>query len=225
MTSVVSDKIRILLADDHVMVRESTRSILDAQPDMKVVGEAGTGTEAVRLAQQLRPDVIVMDIEMPEMNGLAATQAILDQCPEASVLVLTAHEDEEHIFALLEAGADGYVLKSARLAELLRAIRAVARREPALDPQVMRKMMRRLSHGDKTGVPEGDQPVEPLTEREEEVLQQVATGASNKEIARALGISVRTVQVHLTNIYGKLNVRSRTEAALYAVRQGWVDLD
>jgi DNA-binding NarL/FixJ family response regulator len=224
MTSVVSDKIRVLLADDHAIVRESTRSILDTQPDMKVVGEASNGVEAVRLAQELRPDVIVMDIEMPEMNGLEATRAILDQCPEASVLVLTAHDDEEHIFALLEAGADGYVLKSARLAELLRAIRAVSRREPALDPQVMRTMMRRLSHGDRVDTPEGLQPVEPLTEREQEVLQQVATGASNKEIARTLSISVRTVQVHLTNIYGKLDVRSRTEAALYAVRQGWVDL-
>lgn len=224
MTTVVSDRIRIVLADDHTIVRESTRSILDAQPDMKVVGEASTGTEAVLLTQQLRPDVIVMDIEMPEMNGLEATEAILDQCPEASVLVLTAHDDEEHIFALLEAGADGYVLKSARLAELLRAIRAVARREPALDPQVMRTMMRRLSHGDRPGVADGPQPAEPLTEREREVLQQVATGASNKEIARTLSISVRTVQVHLTNIYGKLDVHSRTEAALYAVRQGWVDL-
>jgi len=225
MTSAASDRIRIVLADDHAIVRESTRSILDAQPDMKVVGEASTGTEAVRLAQQLRPDVIVMDIEMPEMNGLEATQVILDQCPEAGVLVLTAHDDEAHIFALLEAGADGYVLKSARLAELLRAIRAVSRQEPALDPQVMRTMMRRLSHGDRVAAADGHQPVEPLTEREQEVLQQVATGASNKEIARTLSISVRTVQVHLTNIYGKLNVRSRTEAALYAVRQGWVDLD
>ena len=224
MSSVVSGKIRLVLADDHAMVRESMRDILNLQPDMEVVGEARTGIEAVRLTILLHPDVILMDIEMPEMDGLEATRNILDQCPEAAILVLTGHEDEAHIFSLLEVGAEGYVLKSSRLAELLSAIRAVARGEPALDPRVMRKMMHRLADGDRKP-PDAAQPAEALTDREMEVIRLVATGVSNKEAARRLVISVRTVQVHLTNIYGKLNVRSRTEAALYAIRQGWVSPD
>jgi DNA-binding NarL/FixJ family response regulator len=224
MNSVVSDRIRILLADDHAIVRESMRDILNLQPDMTVVGEASTGLDAVRLAPQVRADVILMDIEMPQMNGLEATVNILDQCPEAAILVLTAYDDEAHIMGLLEAGAQGYILKSSRLEQLLKAIRAVARGEPALDPGVMRKMMHRLAEKDKKAALPTVHLVEALTDREMEVLRLVAMGASNKDVARALSISVRTVQVHLTNIYGKLDVRSRTEAALYAIRQGWVSV-
>lgn len=226
MGSVASDKIRVLLADEHAVVRESLRAILNLQPDIEVVGEARTGVEAVRLAVLLRPDVILMDIEMPEMDGVEATRAILDQCPEAGILALTAHEDERHILALLEAGAEGYIVKSARLADVLAAIRAVARGEPALDARAMRTVMRRLAEGEhaRAGARAAELP-EPLTDREMEVLRLVATGASNKEIARRLSISVRTVQVHLGNIYGKLDVRSRTEAALYAIRCGWASVD
>lgn len=225
MSSVASDKIRVLLADDHTVVRESMRDILNLQPDIEVVGEARTGVEAVRLAVLLRPDVILMDIEMPGMDGLEATRTILDQCPEAGILALTAHEDEAHIFALLEAGAEGYIVKSARLADVLAAIRAVARGEPALDPRAMRAMMRKLADRKRAAEPRDASMPEPLTDREMEVLRLAATGASNKEIARRLCISVRTVQVHLSNIFGKLGVRSRTEAALLAIRRGWASID
>jgi DNA-binding NarL/FixJ family response regulator len=208
-------KIRVLLADDHAVLREATAELVDHQPDMAVVGQAGTGEDTVRLARQLRPDVIVMDIAMPRGSGLAATRRILAECPQTRVLVLTAHEDRAHVIPLLEAGAVGYLPKTVGLNELLAAIRSTSRGESVLPPAIASVVVRHLAG-------EGEPGARPdLTAREMEVLGLVARGLSNHQIARDLGLSVRTVEAHLTHIYDKLDVSSRTEAALLAQRQGW----
>ena len=209
-------EIRVLLADDHVVLREATAELVDHQPDMKVVGQAGTGQETIAQAQELRPDVVVMDIAMPRVNGLDATRCILAQCPETRVLVLTAHEDAEHVIPLLEAGAIGYLPKTVSLNQLLDAIRATSRGESVLPPSVASVVVRHMA-----GTTERTAECE-LTSRELEVLRLVAQGLTNYQIARQLGLSVRTVEAHLTHVYTKLDVNSRTEAALLAQRRGWV---
>ena len=209
-------EIRVLLADDHVVLREATAELVDHQPDMKVVGQAGTGQETIAQAQELRPDVVVMDIAMPRVNGLDATRCILAQCPETRVLVLTAHEDAEHVIPLLEAGAIGYLPKTVSLNQLLDAIRATSRGESVLPPSVASLVVRHLA-GARERTAESE-----LTSRELEVLRLVAQGLTNYQIARQLGLSVRTVEAHLTHVYTKLDVNSRTEAALLAQRRGWV---
>lgn len=212
-------KIRVLLADDHAVLREATAELVDHQPDMKVVGQTGTGAETVTRTRQLHPDVVVMDIAMPRLDGLEATRRIVAECPETRVLVLSAHEDADHVIPLLEAGAIGYLPKTVSLNELLDAIRASSRGESVLPPSVASVVVRHLS-----GVVEGVR--EPaLTSREMEVLGLVAQGLSNHQIARQLGLSVRTVEAHLTHVYDKLNVSSRTEAALLAQRKGWISFD
>jgi len=209
-------EIRVLLADDHVVLREATAELVDHQPDMKVVGQAGTGQETIAQARELRPDVVVMDIAMPRVNGLDATRCILAQCPETKVLVLTAHEDAEHVIPLLEAGAIGYLPKTVSLNQLLDAIRATSRGESVLPPSVASVVVRHMA-----GTTERTAECE-LTSRELEVLRLVAQGLTNYQIARHLGLSVRTVEAHLTHVYTKLDVNSRTEAALLAQRRGWV---
>jgi len=217
------EKIRVLLAEDHVVVREGTRELIRREHDMEVVGEAGDGEEAIELATKLRPDVVIMDIAMPKVNGIEATKRIKEQYPTTAVLILTAYDNEQYIFALLEAGAAGYLLKNVRRSELIDAVRAVYAGESVLHPVVARKVLQRF-RGAKGAVGE-ETSREILSERELEVLRLASKGISNKDIAKELVLSVRTVQAHLGNIFNKLGVGSRTEAVLYALRRGWVSLE
>ena len=214
-------KIRVLLAEDHVVVREGTRELLQREQDIKVVGEAGDGEEAVELTVKLRPDVVIMDIAMPRLNGIEATKQIKALYPAAAVLILTAYDNDQYIFALLDAGAAGYLLKNVRGRELVDAVRAVYAGESVLDPIVTRKVLDRFKF--TMGKPsEGE---EPLSQRELEILRLASKGMSNKAIASDLSLSVRTVQAHLGNIFNKLDVGSRTEAVLYGLRRGWFTLE
>jgi two-component system, NarL family, response regulator LiaR len=217
------EKIRVLLADDHVLVRQGTRELLEREEDIKVVGEAGDGEEAVQLAVIQRPDVVVMDIAMPRLNGIEATKQIKARYPAVAVLVLTAYDDDPYIFALLEAGAAGYLLKDVRADELIKAVRSVHAGESVLHPAVARKVINRFSQ--PTDKRAAENMLDELTERELEVLGLAAKGMTNREIAQELVISVRTVQVHLSNVFSKMGVGSRTEAVLLALRKGWITLE
>jgi NarL family two-component system response regulator LiaR len=217
-------KIRILIADDHAVVREGTRRILEQEPDMEVVGEAGDGEEAVNLATNLKPDVAIVDVSMPKMDGIEATRRIKAACPSINVLILSAYDDDQFIFSLLEAGAAGYLLKSIRSRELLDAIRAVYSGESVLHPSIARKVLNRfVSTSDRPT--ESKEPLGVLSDREMEVLKLAAKGFSNQDIAEKLCLSIRTVQGHLGHIFNKLQVGSRTEAVVRALKEGWVTLD
>ncbi|MEL7562119.1 response regulator transcription factor [Dehalogenimonas sp. 4OHTPN] len=213
------EKIKVLLADDHVIVREGTKEMVERQPDMKVVAEASDGVEAVELARIYRPDVIVMDIAMPNMNGIEATKQIKKFLPTTAVLILTAYDSDQYIMALLEAGAAGYLLKNVRGNQLIDAIRAVFSGESILQPSTTRRVIDHLKT--KAVKLEEESPVNTLTEREMEVLKLAAKGVSNRDIAEQLFVSNRTVQTHLSNIFKKLAVASRTEAILYGLKRGW----
>jgi DNA-binding NarL/FixJ family response regulator len=213
--------IRILLAEDHKIVREGTRQLLQQAPDMLIVAETADGAEAIRLAEASSPDVIVMDVRMPGLGGLEAARAIKAQSPGVRVLILSAYDDDRYVFPLLEAGASGYLLKTASGAELIDAIRIVNAGGTVLSPQVSGKVLQRLNG---RAHPPDHRPAEALSGREIEVLRQAALGRSNKAIALALSISPQTVQVHLRNIFGKLGVGSRSEATAYAVSHGWISL-
>ncbi len=218
--------IRILLADDQSLFREGLRTLLSVQPDLEVVGEAGNGEEAVRLATTLRPDVVLMDLQMPVLDGVAATRQLRTTCPACRVIVLTTFDDDEYVFEGLRAGAMGYLLKDTPSAKLAEAIRAAARGESFLEPSVAAKVVAeftRLSTPSKPAASLAVQPLaEPLSDRELEVLRLVAQGASNKEIAAALFIAEGTAKNHLTNILGKLGVTDRTQAALKAKELGLI---
>jgi len=215
-------RIKILLVEDHKIVREGTRQLLEQSSDMEVVGEASDGVEAVQFAEDLHPNVIVMDVRLPRLNGIEATRTITARFPDIRVLILSAYDDDNYVFPLLEAGASGYLLKTASGAELAEAIRLVHAGQKALAPRITTKIMNRLGgRGSYRSVemPEG------LTEREMEVLRAAAQGLPNKAIANKFAISPQTVQVHLRNIFVKLDVRSRSEAVAYAIRHGWITLE
>ncbi len=207
--------IRVLLAEDHKIVRQGTRMYLESM-DVEIVGEATTGVEAVKLARQLSPDVVVMDIHMPELTGVEATRRIRHENEDVRVLVLTAYDDPAYVHALLEAGADGFVLKTAEFSELFRALQDVAVGRTAFNPEMMAKA---AQYGLNTSA-----LIEGMTDREMEILSYAARGLTNKQIAKDLFISDRTVQGHLQNIYQKLHVTTRTEAVTAAVTRGLINL-
>lgn len=214
--------ITILLAEDHKIVREGTRQLLEQSADMQVIGEAADGLEAVHLAAEIKPDVIVMDVRLPRLNGIEATRTITERFPQIKVLILSAYDDDSYVFPLLEAGASGYLLKTSSGAELAEAIRLVYNGETALSPRISAKIVNHLGGRQAykaSGMADG------LTEREMDVLRAAAHGHANKAIAIQLGISAQTVQVHLRNIFGKLGVSSRSEAIARAIQHGWITLE
>jgi len=217
------EQIRILIADDHAVVREGTRQILEREQDLIVVAEACDGEEAVNLAEKAKPNVAIIDISMPKVDGIEATRQIKTLYPGIAVLILTAYDDEQFIFSLLEAGAAGYLLKSVRGRELIDAVRRVYAGESVLHPAIARKVLNRFVPGQ--GKPARKEHVEVLSKREMDVLKLAAKGLSNQDIANALYLSLRTVQAHLGHIFNKLQVGSRTEAVVRAMKEGWVTLD
>jgi two-component system, NarL family, response regulator NreC len=208
--------IRVLLADDHAVLRAGLRALLSAEPDMEVVGEAGDGAEAVTLAAQLLPDVVVMDISMPVKDGLAATSEITAGLPETRVLVLTMHAEEQYLLKVLEAGGSGYVLKRSADTELMEAIRTVQRGEAYLYPSATRLLLQAYQHGDRAAPPAGGK----LSEREEEVLRLTAEGYSNTEIGAQLYLSPKTVDTYRQRIMEKLGLHHRAELVRYALETG-----
>lgn len=216
-------KISLILADDHAVVRSGIRMLLEAQSDIEIVGEAESGIEAIQQAISLRPTVVLMDIQMPEMNGIEATKEIKKNAPDTAILALTMHEDEQYFFEMLHAGASGYVPKRAAPDELLTAIRTVARGEvflyPSLASQLVKDYLKQASSGVQ---PKG---YNTLTPRENEVLILIAEGLTNGEIANQLVISVKTVDRHRENIMRKLNMHSRIDLVKYAIRTGLITLD
>jgi two-component system, NarL family, response regulator NreC len=208
--------IRLVLADDHAAVREALRLLLNVQPDLEVIGEAADGQEAVDAAVALRPDVLLMDVSMPRLNGLQATAAVKRRAPDVKVLTLTRHVEESYVGELLRAGASGYALKQSTSAELLTAIRTVAAGRTWLDPEVSSSLVGRFARGHAV------QPPRELSPRETEVMRLIAWGHANKEIASRLGLSVKTVEVHKANGMRKLGLTSRLDLVRLALLRGWL---
>ena len=212
--------IRLLIVDDHTIVRKGIKVLVATEKDMQVIGEAENGAEAVEKAASLKPDVILMDLVMPSMDGIEATGRITAQQPEARILVLTSFAADDKVFPAVKAGALGYLLKDSSPAQLLEAIRQVHRGEPSLEPAIARKVLQELSNPGQ-----GKPTAEPLTQRELEVLRLISQGLSNKEIAAKIFVAEWTVRTHVSNILSKLHLASRTQAALYALRSGLASLD
>ncbi len=218
--------IRLLLVDDQALFREGLHTLLSVWPDLEVVGESGNGQEALDAAARLKPDVVLMDLRMPVLDGVAATRRLLEKMPQVKIIVLTTFDDDDHVFDGLRAGAVGYLLKDVPSEKLVEAIRAAAAGQSFLQPSVAAKVVAEFTRltavAQETAVSPQDSLVEPLSEREQEILALVATGASNKEIAGELFIAEGTVKNHVTNILGKLGVRDRTQAALKAREIGLI---
>jgi DNA-binding NarL/FixJ family response regulator len=217
-------KVRVVMIDDHAVLLDGLKLLLSLEPDMQIVGEAGTGVRGVAIAEETRPDVVVTDVGLPDIDGVEVTRRLRESLPESRVLVLTAHDEDHYVFTLMQAGASGYLLKNAAGNDLVNAIRAVAAGKPWLHPHIAHRLMMfaagspPLATGQpKTGL---DALIEPLTPREVVVLRLLGGAASNREMAAKLDISARTIETHLANIYGKLGVRGRTEAMLWAIKEG-----
>lgn len=213
--TTAQQQIRVMIVDDHAVVREGLRTYLELEDRLEIVGEAANGREAADKAKALRPDVVLMDLLMPEMDGISATKQIKEALPDTKVIVLTSFQDDEHIMPAIEAGATGYLLKDVSAPELVKAIEGAYEGQAQLHPEVARKLMEQVRQPRRR-----QEPGEDLTPRERDVLRLIASGMSNKEIARELVMTERTVKGHVSNILGKLNLQDRTQAALYAVRHG-----
>jgi NarL family two-component system response regulator LiaR len=218
-----TEKIRIIVADDHTVLREGTRKILEEEPDMEVVAEAWDGEEAVRLATELKPDIVLMDIAMPKLDGIEATKQIKHARPDVNVLILSAHDDDQFVFKLLQAGAAGYLLKTVHTQELVSGVRSVYQGESVLHPTIARKVLSRIAM--TSGKPSNMVIPGELTEREVGLLKLMTRGLTNKEIAGELGLSIRTVQGHVAQIFNKIGVSSRTEAVVRALQKGYITLE
>ncbi len=218
-------KIRVLLADDHTILRQGIRALLQTQPDMEVVGEAVNGREALEMARLLKPLVTLMDISMPEMNGLEATRLIKQELPAIQIVILTMHDNEEYLLKILQAGATGYVLKQAADRELIEAVRAASRGDTYLYPRIARHLVSDYLRRVQAALPnEKDATYESLTAREREILQLIAEGHTNKEIAELLTLSIKTVENHRYSLMHKLNAHDRGEVIKYAIRMGLIQL-
>ena len=216
-------KTKILIADDHPLLRESLYQVLSNQRDMEVVAEAGDGEEAVNLVSQLKPDVTVMDIMMPKLNGIEASKQIKKVAPNTAILILTAYDNDNYVLGLLEAGAAGYLLKSARGQDLVEAVRAIQAGESVLHPSIIEKLIKRAM--DKSVGTVEAKVAGLLSDRELKILKVLASGMSNKQIAEKLSINLRTVKAHMSNIFTKMNVASRSEALIKALRLGLLTLE
>ena len=216
-------KTKILIADDHPLLCEALCQTISKEPDMEVVGKAGDGEEAVSMASNLKPDVIIMDIIMPKFDGIEASKKIKSLEPNIAILILTAYDDDNYVLGLLEAGAAGYLLKSARGQDLIEAVRAIRAGESVLHPEIIEKLLKRAML--KSSGMLKPRTNELLSEREKEMLKLLATGMGNKEIAKRLNLSLRTVKAHMSNIFTKMNVASRSEALVEALRTGMLSID
>jgi len=215
--------ISIILGEDHQITRQGIRRLLEDEKGFTIIGEASNGEEAVKMVSEMKPDVVLMDIAMPKLNGIEATRQIKLINPRTGVLILSAYDDDEYVFAMLKAGAAGYLLKSVSGDELVRAIKAIHKGEPVLDPVIAKKVMNYFKLPDK--VPGMEEDSERLSDRELDIIKLAAKGLTNKEIADELHLSYRTVEGHMRDVFNKLGVGSRTEAVLHGLKKGWFTLD
>lgn len=215
-------QIKVLLVDDHTLLRQGLRKLLELEPSLEVVGEAGNGQEAIQKTQELNPDVVLLDINMPGMNGVEVTALLKSSHPETKIIILTIHKDDEYVFEAVKAGASGYLLKDVETQELVKAVEAVFRGESIVDPAIASRLLKEFSRISKGG---SDTNHDSLTEREKEILKLLVQGLSNREVAEKLFISEKTVKNHISNIFRKMEVTDRTQAVVKALKLGMVKLD